>query len=54
MVREISKIHEEALRGSAGDLLEIMTGKRLKGELVVVLQGLGGRRLAAAVTKGEE
>ena len=46
VVREITKIHEEALRGTAHDLLEIMTGRRLKGELVLVLQGLGGRRQA--------
>lgn len=54
VVREITKIHEEALRGRAEQLLEIMTGRRLKGELVLVLQGLGSRRLAAAVTTGDE
>ncbi len=54
VVREITKIHEEALRGRAAELLEIMTGPRLKGELVIVLQGLGGRRLAKAGKTGEE
>jgi 16S rRNA (cytidine1402-2'-O)-methyltransferase len=54
VVREITKIHEESLRGNAGQLLDIMTGRRLKGELVMVLQGLGGRRLAAAGKTGEQ
>ncbi|MEN8006050.1 MAG: 16S rRNA (cytidine(1402)-2'-O)-methyltransferase [Candidatus Krumholzibacteriota bacterium] len=52
VAREISKIHEETLRGTAEDLLEILTGRRLKGELVMVLQGLGGRRLTAAGETG--
>jgi 16S rRNA (cytidine1402-2'-O)-methyltransferase len=54
VVREITKIHEEALRGTAAELLEIMTGPRLKGELVIVLQGPGGRRLAKAEKTGED
>jgi 16S rRNA (cytidine1402-2'-O)-methyltransferase len=54
VVREITKIHEETLRGTAAELLDIMTGRRLKGELVIVLQGLGGRRPAKAAGKGED
>lgn len=54
VVREISKIHEETLRGSAGQLLEIMIGRRLKGELVIVLQGRGKRRLGTAEKSGEQ
>ena len=54
VVREITKIHEEVLRGHPGKLLEIMTGRRLKGELVIVLKGLGGRRLAKAGKTGEQ
>ncbi len=41
IAREITKLHEETLRGPAGRLLEIMTGSRLKGELVLVIKGLG-------------
>jgi 16S rRNA (cytidine1402-2'-O)-methyltransferase len=41
VAREITKLHEETLRGPAGRLLEIMTGSRLKGELVLVIKGLG-------------
>ncbi|MCP4290341.1 MAG: 16S rRNA (cytidine(1402)-2'-O)-methyltransferase [bacterium] len=40
IAREITKLHEETLRGTASDLLKVMTGRRLKGELVLVLQGL--------------
>ena len=39
IAREITKLHEETLRGTAGQLKEIMTGSRLKGELVLVLAG---------------
>lgn len=41
VAREITKLHEEALRGTAAQLLRQMTGPRLKGELVLVLKGRG-------------
>lgn len=41
VAREITKLHEETLRGTASELLKIMTGSRLKGELVLVIKGLG-------------
>ena len=39
VAREITKLHEETLRGTPAELLQVMTGRRLKGELVLVLQG---------------
>lgn len=39
VAREITKLHEETLRGTAAELKEIMTGRRLKGELVLVMSG---------------
>ncbi len=39
VVREITKIHEEVLRGTPAELLEEMEGPRLKGELVLLLRG---------------
>ncbi len=39
VAREITKVHEETLRGPASALLEAMTGPRLKGELVLLLRG---------------
>lgn len=42
VVREITKVHEEVLRGAPAELLERMEGPRLKGELVLLLRGAGG------------
>jgi len=39
--REITKLHEETLRGPAADLLTRLTGPRLKGECVLLLRGRG-------------
>lgn len=47
VAREITKLHEETLRGTPSEVLPLLTGKRLKGELVLVLEG----RKAAAKEK---
>jgi 16S rRNA (cytidine1402-2'-O)-methyltransferase len=39
IVREITKLHEETLRGTAAELLASMTGPRLRGELVLLVRG---------------
>jgi len=39
LAREITKVHEETLRGTAAQVLAQLTGPRLKGELVIVLRG---------------
>jgi 16S rRNA (cytidine1402-2'-O)-methyltransferase len=39
LVREISKVHEETLRGTAAELLAQLTGARRKGEMVLVIAG---------------
>ncbi|NNF34639.1 MAG: 16S rRNA (cytidine(1402)-2'-O)-methyltransferase [Saprospiraceae bacterium] len=39
IIREISKIYEEAIRGTASDVLEEIQNRKLKGEIVVVIQG---------------
>ncbi len=44
VAREITKLHEETLRGTAAELIPRMTGRRLKGELVLLI---GGTRQAA-------
>jgi 16S rRNA (cytidine1402-2'-O)-methyltransferase len=41
IAREITKLHEETLRGTAAELIPQMTGRRLKGELVLVIAGAG-------------
>lgn len=44
VAREITKLHEETLRGAAEDVLRQLTGPRLRGELVLVVRGTGERR----------
>ena len=39
VVREITKLHEETLLGTPAGVLVRLTGPRLKGELVLVVQG---------------
>ncbi len=41
VVREITKVHEEVVRGPAAAVLPQLTGPRLKGEVVLVLRGGG-------------
>lgn len=37
--REMTKLHEETLRGTAAEVRDRLTGARLKGELVLLLRG---------------
>lgn len=39
--RELTKRHEEVIRGRLGGLLESLQGRELKGEAVVVVEGAG-------------
>jgi 16S rRNA (cytidine1402-2'-O)-methyltransferase len=39
LVREITKLHEETLRGTAAEIVAQLTGPRRKGELVLVIRG---------------
>ena len=39
IAREISKVHQETIRGSLLELLETVRTRELKGEMVVVLEG---------------
>ena len=39
IIREISKIHQEALRGSFSELLDVARTRDLKGEMVLVVEG---------------
>jgi 16S rRNA (cytidine1402-2'-O)-methyltransferase len=41
VVREISKIHEETRRGSAAEILEHYTGRKVRGEIVLLVRGAG-------------
>src|ERR1035441_6503740 len=39
VVREITKLHEEVVRGTAAQVADIFTGREVLGEIVVVLEG---------------
>ncbi len=41
VVREISKIHEEVRRGTAAELSELFGGRRIRGEIVLLVRGEG-------------
>ncbi len=56
IAREISKIHEEYIRGDIKKLLEEVKGKKLKGEIILLVSGkeeLIGYRLPEKVIKEE-
>jgi 16S rRNA (cytidine1402-2'-O)-methyltransferase len=42
--RELTKVHEEVLRGRVSDLLNELTKRKLKGEMTLVISGKGRRR----------
>ena len=44
IAREMSKIYEEFIRGSLTELLDIITRRKLKGEIVLVIEGLGRKK----------
>ena len=37
--RELTKIHEETVRGSVEEVMAYFSGKNIKGEIVIVVQG---------------
>jgi 16S rRNA (cytidine1402-2'-O)-methyltransferase len=52
VVRELTKIHEEIVRGSISEVLSQLRGRDLLGEVVVVVEGApGGADLDAAVSE---
>ncbi|MBU8932595.1 MAG: 16S rRNA (cytidine(1402)-2'-O)-methyltransferase [candidate division Zixibacteria bacterium] len=43
LAREITKLHEQFLRGSIGDILVAISGRSIKGEIVLVVAGADRR-----------
>lgn len=41
--REISKLHEEHVRGSLAELTQVFTARGVKGEITIVVEGAPGR-----------
>jgi len=44
VARELTKLHEEVQRGSAAELVERFGQRRIKGEVTLLLRGLGRRK----------
>jgi 16S rRNA (cytidine1402-2'-O)-methyltransferase len=44
LARELTKLHQEILRGTVSSLLEEISGRELKGEIVLVVEGAGERQ----------
>ena len=42
--REISKLHEETLRGTLSEILTIFANRTIKGEIVIVLEGNNSKK----------
>jgi 16S rRNA (cytidine1402-2'-O)-methyltransferase len=47
LAREMSKVYEEFLRGSAGDLMAQLADREVRGELTLVIAGATGEPAAA-------
>ena len=43
VARELTKLHEEVMRGTAAELLEHYSGRAVRGEIVLVVDGVGKR-----------
>lgn len=54
LAREISKKFEEFLRGTLGDLVAAVEKRTLKGEIVLVVEGLGRRKGSDEVSDDDE
>jgi len=44
IARELSKMHEEFIRGKLGDLVKILSERKLRGEIVLVIEGLSRKQ----------
>ena len=42
VAREVSKVYEEFLRGLAGELIDKLAGREIRGELTLVIKGAAG------------
>jgi len=44
LAREISKLHEEFIRGNISEILDIIQSRKIKGEIVLVVEGVSRKR----------
>lgn len=53
LARELTKAHEDVLRGTAAEVRAALTAEKRRGEMVLVLSGLTRREAKQAKTRGE-
>jgi 16S rRNA (cytidine1402-2'-O)-methyltransferase len=39
VIRELTKIYEEIIRGTIGEVSAVLKGRTVKGEIVIVIEG---------------
>ncbi|MBM2838232.1 MAG: rsmI [Deltaproteobacteria bacterium] len=49
VLRELTKIHEEAVRGRVSDILEALKNRAIKGEVVIILEGFQGKEFKGSI-----
>lgn len=49
IARELTKLHEETLRGKISDVLATMEGKTVKGEVVIIIGGFHGEPFKGSI-----
>ncbi len=54
IARELTKLHEEILRGSAEEILQTGLAPRIKGEVTIVIEGKSGKKRRGARSQSVE
>lgn len=49
ILRELTKIHEEAVRGRVSDILEALKNRAIKGEVVIILEGFQEKEFKGSI-----
>ena len=48
IARELTKLHEEILRGTADEILQSGLAQRIKGEVTIIIEGKSGKKRKAS------